>query len=52
MFESKTERENLSVYIGARVTEAEVEWLHAEMKRRKVTMSDLLRLALSKLKDA
>lgn len=50
MFESKTERDNLSIYIGARVTEAEAEWLHAEMKKRKLTMSDLLRLALNTLR--
>lgn len=50
MFESKrTTREKLANYIGARVTDAEETWLSAEMKRRKLTMSDLIRVALSKL---
>jgi hypothetical protein len=50
MFEpKKSSRENLVVYIGARVTEAEEAWLRAELKRRKMTMSDLIRLGLSKL---
>jgi hypothetical protein len=52
MFEPKrTSRENLANYIGARVTDAEAEWLRAEMLRRKLTMSDLIRLALGKLSD-
>ncbi len=52
MFEPKREsRKNLSTYIGARVTDAEEAWLRSEMKRRKVTMSDLIRLALGKLHD-
>lgn len=50
MFEPKRHsRDNLANYIGARVTDAEETWLRAEMKRRKLTMSDLIRLALSKL---
>lgn len=50
MFEPKrTSRETLANYIGARVTDAEETWLHAEMRRRKLTMSDLIRLALGKL---
>ncbi len=36
-------------YIGARVTDAEETWLCAEMKRRRLTMSDLIRLALKQL---
>jgi len=50
MFEPKRNaKENLANYIGARVTSEEEEWLRAEMKRRKLTMSDLIRLALGKL---
>lgn len=53
MFEPKRSgRENLANYIGARVTEAEEEWLRAEMKRRSLTMSDLIRLALGRLRDS
>lgn len=53
MFEPKrSNRDNLTTYIGARVTDEEEAWLRAEMKRRKVkTMSDLIRLALGKLHD-
>ena len=52
MFESKrASHDNLSTYIGARVTDEEDTWLRAEMKRRKMTMSDLIRLALGKLHD-
>lgn len=51
MFEPKrTSRDNLSNYIGARVTDAEEVWLRAELKKRKLTMSDLIRKALSLLK--
>ena len=50
MFEpKKSSKENLDNYIGARVTGAEETWLRAEMKRRKMTMSDLIRHALRKL---
>jgi hypothetical protein len=50
MFEPKrNSRDNLANYIGARVTDAEESWLRTEMKRRKLTMSDLLRCALGKL---
>lgn len=45
----KSSKENLDNYIGARVTGAEETWLRTEMKRRKMTMSDLIRLALGKL---
>lgn len=52
MFEPKrTSPDNLANYIGARVTDAEETWLRAEMKRRKLTMSDLIRLALGKLRE-
>ena len=52
MFEPKrSSRENLVNYIGARVTDAEEAWLRAEMKRRKLTMSDLIRCALSQLHE-
>ena len=51
MFEPKRASQvNLSNYIGARVTDAEEEWLRAEMKRRKLTMSDLIRLAFGHLR--
>ena len=51
MFEPKRSASgNLNNYIGARVTDAEEKWLRAEMKRRKLTMSDLIRLALGDLK--
>jgi hypothetical protein len=50
MFEPKRHsRDRLANYIGARVTDAEEAWLRAEMKLRKLTMSDLIRLALGKL---
>lgn len=50
MFEPKrASAAPLSNYIGARVTDAEQEWLGAEMKRRKLTMSDLIRTALAQL---
>jgi hypothetical protein len=52
MFESRRDsRENLLNYIGARVTDAEESWLRAEMRRRRLTMSDLIRLALGRLKE-
>lgn len=52
MFEPKRQsRDSLANYIGARVTDAEEAWLRAEMKRRKVTMSDLIRLALGNLQS-
>lgn len=52
MFEPKIKsREALANYIGARVTDTEEAWLRAEMKRRKLTMSDLIRLALGKLRS-
>jgi hypothetical protein len=51
MFEPKRNaKESLTNYIGARVTDAEEAWLRAEMKRRKLSMSDLIRLALGKLR--
>lgn len=52
MFESKklVSTKDLDQYIGARVTSAEKEWLEAEMKRRKLSMSDLIRFALGKLR--
>jgi hypothetical protein len=50
MFEQKCNaKENLANYIGARVTDTEEVWLRSEMRRRKLTMSDLIRLALGKL---
>jgi hypothetical protein len=50
MFEPKrSTQDNLSNYIGARVTDAEEAWLRKEMKKRQLTMSDLIRLALGKL---
>jgi hypothetical protein len=53
MFEPKRpSRDNLANYIGARVTDSEEAWLRAEMKLRKLTMSDLIRFALSKLPSA
>jgi len=53
MFEPKrTAKESLANYIGARVTDAEEAWLRAEMRRRKLTMSDLIRLALNSLKTS
>lgn len=50
MFEPKrTSQASLANYIGARVTDAEDAWLRAEMKKRAVSMSDLIRLALGSL---
>lgn len=50
MFEPKrASQDNLSNYIGARVTDAEEAWLRTEMKKRKMSMSDLIRLALGTL---
>jgi len=50
MFEPKNaSQDNLSNYIGARVTDAEEKWLRSEMKKRKLSMSDLIRLALGTL---
>ena len=50
MFEPKrASQDSLSNYIGARVTDAEAEWLRAEMKKRRLTMSDLIRLSLGTL---
>lgn len=50
MFEPKrASQDALSNYIGARVTDAEEKWLRAEMKKRKLTMSDLIRKALGLL---
>ena len=52
MFEPKrASQANLSNYIGARVTDAEEAWLRREMKKRKITMSDLIRLALGALHE-
>lgn len=52
MFEPKRQsRDNLANYIGARVTDSEEAWLRAEMRRRKLTMSDLIRLALGNLQS-
>ena len=53
MFEPKrASQDNLSNYIGARVTDVEAEWLRAEMKKRRLTMSDLIRRALGTLQAA
>ncbi len=53
MFEPKrASQDKISNYIGARVTDAEEAWLRAEMKRRKMSMSDLIRLALGTLQGA
>ena len=53
MFEPKrSAQEKLLNYVGARVTDGEEAWLRAEMKKRRLTMSDLIRLALSKLQAA
>lgn len=53
MFEpNRYSRDKLVNYIGARVTDAEEAWLKAEMKRLKLSMSDLVRRALSKLQGA
>lgn len=50
MFEPKRQsKDNLANYIGARVTDAEETWLRSEMKKRKLSMSDLIRLALGTL---
>ena len=52
VFEPKrSSKDNLVHYIGARVTDAEETWLRAEMKRRRLTMSDLLRSALGEFKS-
>lgn len=52
MFEPKrARRESLANYVGARVTDSEEAWLRTEMRRRKLTMSDLIRLALGRLHD-
>jgi len=52
MFEPKRHsKDKLSNYIGARVTDAEVAWLRSEMKRRGLSMSDLVRVALGKLRS-
>ena len=52
MFEPKrASRDQLLNYVGARVTDAEETWLRTEMKRRRLTMSDLLRLALGNLRS-
>jgi hypothetical protein len=51
MFEPKRDSSaKLANYIGARITEAEETWLRAEMKRRKLSMSDLIRTALGQLR--
>jgi len=51
MFEPKrSSKDNLANYIGARITDAEEAWLRSEMKKRKISMSDLIRLALGQLK--
>ena len=53
MFEPKrASQDSLTNYIGARVTNAEEKWLRAEMKKRKISMSDLIRLALGGLQTA
>ena len=52
MFEPKrASQASLNNYIGARVTDAEEAWLRREMKKRKITMSDLIRLALGNLHE-
>ena len=52
MFEPKrSAKEKLVNYIGARVTDAEEAWLRAEMKRHKLTMSDLIRDAFKQRKE-
>jgi hypothetical protein len=52
MFEPKrVRRDKLANYVGARVTDDEEAWLCAQMKRRRLTMSDLIRLALWQLKE-
>jgi hypothetical protein len=51
MFEPKRATQAaLANYIGARVTDAEEDWLRREMRRRHLTMSDLIRLALGRFK--
>jgi len=53
MFEPKrASQHSFNNYIGTRVTDAEEEWLRAEMKKRKLSMSDLIRLALGGLQTA
>jgi len=49
---TRSSREGLTNYIGARVTDTEVEWLRDEMRRHKLTMSDLIRFALNGLKTS
>ena len=50
MFESKrAAKKKLVNYIGSRVDDDEEAWLRAEMKKRKLSMSDLIRLALGTL---
>ena len=52
MFEPKrASQAPLVHYIGSRITEEEEAWLCLEMEARKLTMSDLLRLALYNLKN-
>lgn len=52
MFDPKhLSRDKLSNYVAARVTDAEEAWLRAEMQRRGVTMTDLIRLALGQLRS-
>ena len=52
MFESKqASRASLVNYVGARVTDEEERWLRAEMARRRLTMSDLIRRALGDLRE-
>jgi hypothetical protein len=52
MFETKRDSAaKLANYIGARVTDAEETWLRAEMKKRKLSMSDLIRVALGQLRE-
>ena len=53
MFEPKrSARDKLNNYIGARITDAEEKWLRSEMKKRKLSMSDLIRAALGTLHSA
>lgn len=51
MFDTKGARRDLANYIGARVSDDENTWLRAEMRRRKLTMSDLIRTALATLRS-
>lgn len=53
MFEPKhRSRDKLVTYIGARVSDAEQAWLRAEMARRELSMSDLIRAGLRKLRTS